>query len=324
MKKIVTIGGGTGSYILLSGLKRIPSVSLSAIVTMADDGGSTGELRKKWKVMPAGDTRQCLAALASFGGRFLNKRISYGPFAGHKTGNLILAVLEKVTGDFSRGLKLTSFIFRATGKIIPITKDNAVLCLETKNGLIEGESNIDKSNLQSTSGEDAVERIFYKKEPKLNESTTVALTSADYIIVCPGNLYCSILPNFIVNGFRDTIQKANAKIILILNLVNRQGHTMGWSTERYVSNIEKYLGKRIDFILLNNRKFTPEQEKNYLSDAGEKVFISDSFNDPRLIAVDLLSEFMPKKDLNDTVERSLIRHDSGKLSNAIEKIIKLS
>ncbi len=316
MKQIVTIGGGSGSYVVLSGLKRIPDVYLTSLVTMADDGGSTGVLRKNWGVRPSGDARQALVALS--GKEFLNHRLGSGPFKGHKTGNIIIAALEKITGDFTRGLRLASFIFGTKGKILPITGDDAVLCLRMKDAVIEGESKIDKASLQTTPGEDSVEEIFYKTKTTLSQAARESIHKADTIIICPGNLYCSILPNFIVDGFKEAILKSPAKVILVLNLVNKEGHTMGWSARQYLSVIEKYLGKPTDYILVNNGVFTSEQRERYLAEAGEGIFIKNDLTDPRAIETDLVSHDLLQKDHTDTVERSLIRHSKEKFREAIE------
>ena len=315
MKHIVTVGGGKGSYTVLSGLKTFPDVFLTALVSMADDGGSTGVLRRKWGVMPPGDVRQCLVALS--GKEFLNRRVGR-----HKLGNILLAVMEKITGDFSRGLKILSFVFNAKGKIIPITKDAAVLCAELKGGeVITGESKIDTADLQTENGGDNLERIFYERNTILNPLGRDAILAADYIIIGPGNIYCSIIPNLIAENFQETIQASKAKIIFLVNLVNKQGHTMGWNTERYISTVEKYLGRKADFILINKGEFSGEQKERYLKDAGEEVFIKNEYGSPRVIREDLLSNKISTQNNNDSVKRSLIRHDSLKLAKVIAKII---
>ncbi|OGI63560.1 hypothetical protein A2818_01905 [Candidatus Nomurabacteria bacterium RIFCSPHIGHO2_01_FULL_40_12] len=318
MKHIVTIGGGTGSYTVLSGLKNLENVSLTALVSMADDGGSTGVLRKKWKVMPAGDVRQCLVALSNQ--EFLNHRIIYGFwgfFKGHKVGNIFLALLEKITGDFTRGLKILSFVFNAKGKIVPMTKDEAVLQVTFRGGKqIVGENNIDTASFP-----DEVEEISYTSSVKINPEAHKAILNADYIILGPGNLYCSLIPNFIVSGFKESLKESRAKIIFIMNLVNKQGHTMNWSTKKYIDFIEKYLGKNVDFYLINKEEFLKEQRERYSADAGEEIFIKEDYEDPRIIKGDLLLNKIFIQNTDDNVKRSLIRHDSIKLAKAIAKII---
>ncbi len=320
MKNIVTVGGGTGSYTVLSGLKNLKNVSLTALVSMADDGGSTGVLRKKWKVMPAGDVRQCLAALS--GKEFLNNRYTWGPLKNHKIGNVFLGVLEKITGDFNTGLKILSFLLNAKGKIVPVTLDYATLCAETMDGkIITGEDKIDTQNFQANNGKNTLKRIFYKEEVKLNPDAKRAILGAGYIVLGPGNLYCSIIPNFITEGFREAIKRSPAKIILMRNLVNRQNHTMGWGTKEHVAIIEKYLGRRVDVILINKEEFSVLQKERYMKDGGEQIFILEDLEDPRIIRSDLLSSMIFIQSKDDEVKRSLIRHDSDKLASVIDRII---
>ena len=314
MKNIVTVGGGTGSYTVLSGLKNLKNVSLVALVSMADDGGSTGILRKKWNVLPPGDVRQCLAALS--GKEFLNRRSRL--LWGHKIGNVILAVLEKITGDFSKGLQFASWLFNTKGRILPITKNDAELEISFSDGvIITGEGNIDRTIFKSE-----VKDLYYKNVTKINPEAREAIISADYIVIVPGNLFCSILPNFIVDGFNESLSQSKAKVILIMNLVNRHGHTMNWSKENYLNIIEKYFGKRVDFIIDNNEPFSNEQAVHYQNDGGNGIFIKGNLQDSRVIEKPLLSNILFSQDNTDSVKRSLIRHDSQKLTEIIEEIIK--
>lgn len=315
MKKIVTIGGGTGSYTVLSGLKNLPDVSLTALVSMADDGGSSGRLREKWKVMPPGDVRQCLAALSEK--KFLNRRFTNGFLKGHTLGNILLAVLEKMTGDFIRGLNIISWVLKTKGKVIPITKNEATLKILFSNGdEIVGEGKIDQASFPAP-----VEKIYYKDIVKINPSAGEAILNADYILIGPGNFYCSLLPNLLVDGFKEAIKKSKAKVVFILNLVNKQGHTMNWGKAKYLQDIEKYLGKPVDFILDNSEEFSSEQRENYLKDGGEEIFIKDDLKDSRVIKASLLSGSSFVKNEMDVVKRSLIRHDSSKLASCIKKIL---
>ena len=309
----MTIGGGTGSYTVLSGLKNLKNVSLTALVSMADDGGSTGILRKKWNVLPPGDVRQCLAALS--GKEFLNHRSKI--LNGHKVGNIILALLQKITGDFSKGLQFASWLFNTQGRILPITKDDAELEISFSDGsTITGEGNIDRTIFQSE-----VKDLHYKNNTKINPEAHEAIINADYIVIVPGNLFCSILPNFIVNGFKESLSQSKAKVILIMNLTNKQGHTMNWSKADYLKIIEKYLGKQVDFILDNNEPFSALQKEHYQRDGSEGIFIKSSLQDSRVLEIPLIHDILLSQDQNDTVKRSLIRHDSQKLAEAIQKIV---
>ncbi|MES3031955.1 MAG: gluconeogenesis factor YvcK family protein [Patescibacteria group bacterium] len=324
VKNIVTVGGGTGSYTVLSGLKNIPDISLTALVSMADDGGSTGVLRDELGVLPPGDVRQCLVALSEHSDvvrKLMNYRFENGGLAGHNFGNIFLAALEKVTGNFAKGVEVASEILKIKGEVIPITNDSATLSMLLLNGkLIEGEDKIQNDAAIQTYG---LDKIFYKKDISLNEHAKKALLDADIIILGPGNYYCSIVPNFIVKGFVEAVKKSKAKIIFPVNLTNKIEHTEGWKVSNYVENIETYLGKKIDFILVNNEKPSPEQIKLYESEEGKKVFVEDDLNDERVIRAKLINPvvFKPQYDEQMKATRGFIRHDSDKLAECIRKII---
>jgi uncharacterized cofD-like protein len=322
MKKIVTVGGGTGSFTVLSGLKHIPDISITAIVSMADDGGSTGVLRDQYGVLPAGDVRQCLVALSEDTATMrevMNYRFNDGAFKGHNFGNIFLAVLEKVTDSFAEGLEVVSKILNIKGTVVPITKDKAELRLQLDNGkLLEGESAIDESKeLQDFK----INEIFYEDIVTIDEKARTSIDSADYIIIGPGDLYTSLIPNFIVDGFKEALQDSKAKIILPINLTNKQGHTFNWKVSDYLITIEKYINKKVDFILINTTPPSKEQIEYYRLNEGEGVVVEDNLTDPRAVRADLLSEKSFAQDKADLVERSFIRHSSKKLTQAISAII---
>lgn len=326
MINIVTIGGGTGSYTVLSGLKNIPDVSLTALVSMADDGGSTGVLRDELGVLPPGDVRQCLVALSEHSEvvrQLMNYRFMSGGLKGHSFGNIFLSALEKVTGNFIKGVEIASEILKIKGKVIPITQNSAKLSVLLSNGqLIEGEEKIQNEATIQIYG---LKKIFYKKDVSLSEHARAAIAEADYIILGPGNYYCSVIPNLIVKGFKNTIKNSRAKIIFPVNLTNKLKHTTGWKVSDYVFDIEKYLGKQIDFILVNNKKPSPKQIKSYELEEGKGVLVEDDYNDPRVIHASLLSNVMFEKENKEAMKapRGFIRHDSLKLAKTVAKIIKL-
>lgn len=325
MINIVTIGGGTGSYTVLSGLKNIPNVSLSALVSMSDNGGSTGVLRDELGVLPPGDVRQCLVALSDHSEivrKLINYRFSEGTLKGHSFGNILLAALEKVTGDFAKGVLIASEILKVKGKVIPITKDKAELSMILSDGtLFEGVVTVDSVDFKNSS----LKRIFYKDENvKLNKNAKDAILKADYIIVGPGNYFCSVIPNLIVTGFKEAIHKSKAKIIFPVNLTNKQEHTKDWKVSDYVKSIELYLGKPIDFILINTEKPTKEQIEIYKLEEGSGVLVENDLKDKRIVNAPLLSHLLIKYDKVDVKSniRSFIRHDSLKLADCIYNIIK--
>ena len=325
MKNIVTVGGGTGSYAVLSGLKNLPDISLTALVSMADDGGSTGILMDELGVLPPGDVRQCLVALsdhAEIVRELMNYRFTNGGLKGHSFGNIFLAALEKVAGDFVKGVEIASEILKVKGKVIPVTQNPAKLCIKLSNGkIIKGEVKIQSDTTIQTYG---LEKIYYEKNVLLNEHAKKALLDADIIILGPGNYYCSVIPNLIVKGFKETVKKSKAKIIFPVNLTNKLEHTASWKVSNYVKDIEKYLGKPVDFILVNNKKPSAEQIKSYEQEEGKEVLVKDDFDDPRIIRASFLSPVIYKTQHKKAIKapRGFIRHDSKKLANCIKKIIE--
>lgn len=324
MKNIVTIGGGTGSYTVLSGLKNLSDVSLSAIVSMADDGGSTGVLMDELGILPPGDVRQCLVALSEHSElvrELMNYRFSEGTLKGHSFGNILLAALEKVTGNFIKGVEIASEILKVKGVVIPVTDNKAKLSMMLKNGvLIQGEHNITHSDIQDI----GIKNIFYEGNVKLNKNAERALLEADYIILGPGNYYSSVIPNLIVNGFKEALVECKGKIIFPVNLTNKHGHTKDWKVSDYVKDIENYLGKPIDIILVNNEAPSKEQIEVYKIQEGDGVLVQDDMHDKRVIREHLLSHLLPKLSSTDIIAntRSFIRHDSEKFAKCIEKIIR--
>ncbi|HYD91727.1 MAG TPA: gluconeogenesis factor YvcK family protein [Flavobacterium sp.] len=324
IKNIVTVGGGTGSYTVLSGLKRLKNVSLSAVVSMADDGSSTGVLRDELGVLPPGDVRQCLVALSEHSDivrKLINYRFDEGALSGHSFGNILLAALEKVTGDFATGVEIASEILKVRGTVIPITRDKAELSALLSDGtLVEGEVNVDEANFHDL----GLEKIFYKNEVKINKDAEKAILEADFILIGPGNYYCSVIPNLIVEGFKEAVSKSKAKIIFPVNLTNKKEHTKNWKLSDYVENTEKYLGKPIDIILVNTESPSEEQIKRYELEEGDGVLVEDDMDDERIVRKPLISHSFftySQADAKRNV-RSFIRHDSDKLAESISDIIQ--
>ncbi|MDP9249253.1 MAG: YvcK family protein [bacterium] len=322
MKNIVTVGGGTGSYTVLSGLKNLEGINIAAIVSMADDGGSNKVMRDELGVLPPSDTRLCLVALSEHTDivrKLMLYRFSEGTLAGNTFGNIFLAALEKVTGDFSKGVEVASEILKVKGSVVPVTRAKAELSARLPDGtIISGEHAIDEADLEKAEPI----ALFYKDDVPLNDLAGEAIRNADYIIVGPGDFYTSLAPNLIVRGFREAIVDAKAKIILPLNLTNKQGHNMGWRASDYVNNLEKYMGRKADFILVNSETPYGEQIEQYKVEERGDVLIKDDLDDERVIRAPLLSKIMYENSKGDVMKRSFIRHDSEKLAQAIENIIK--
>lgn len=323
-KKIVTIGGGTGSFTLLSGLKKF-NINLSAIVSMADDGGSTGVLRDELGVLPPGDVRQCLVALSESEKSFrklLNYRFEKGKLKGHSFGNLFLSALEKIEGNFADGLKEAMKILNVRGEILPVTKQEANLCIELENGkILRGENKINHSNIRKF----GIKKIFYQPRIRANSGALEKIKKADVIAIGPGNHYCSILPNLIIPEIGEAISKSRAKIVFNCNLTNKKGHTEKFSLDDYADDIEKYIGKgRIDYVTFNGKipekklieKYEKQEGKNILVGLGEKQKNQRRYE---IIKSDLLSQKKPQYSKSDKLasKRAFIRHDSDKLTELI-------
>lgn len=324
MKKVVTVGGGTGSYTILSGLKNIPDISLTAIVSMADDGGSTGVLRDELGVLPPGDVRQCLVALSEHSDvvrKLMGYRFSEGKLSGHSFGNIFLAALEKVTGDFVQGVEVASEILKVKGKVIPVTGNRAELSIILKDGRqVVGEDTINHSDLQAT----GIDSVTYTENVEISPHAKRAILEADMIILGPGNYYCSVVPNLVVGGFKEAMQKTSARIVFPVNLTNKQGHTLYWKASQYVADIEKCLGRQVDVILLNNERPSEEQLLHYKLEEGDGVLTEDDMgNDPRTVREKLLSHAIVVGDDSDILQqtRSFIRHDKDAFKDAIMKIL---
>lgn len=323
MKNIVTVGGGTGSYTLLRGLKKHDGISITAIVSMADDGGSTGRLRDELGVLPPGDVRQCLVALSEHTDtvrKMMNYRFEDGGLSGHSFGNIFLATLEKVAGSFVKGIEVASEILKIKGTVVPVTEDVATLAVKLKNNeILIGEDKINHGQIQH----EGVASIYFEKEVKINPHASDAIAHADLIILGPGNLYCSVIPNFVVTGFKEALKNSRAKIVVPVNLTNKKGHTENWKVSDYVNEIQKYIDKEVDYVLINNDTPSQEQIELYKLEEGSGVIVENDMRGERVKETKLLSHKITKFGKTDKISavRSFIRHDSDKLAEAIISLL---
>lgn len=322
-KNIVTIGGGTGSFMLLSGLKKYP-INISAIVSMADDGGSTGVLRDELGVLPPGDVRQCLVALSESSEimrKLLNYRFENGGLKGHSFGNLLLSALEKISGDFNSGVEEAIEILKVKGEVIPVTNQDAHLHIELKDKkILKGENEINHNfNIEKR----GIKKIYFSPKVKANPKAIKRILEADLIIIGPGNHFCSIVPNLIVDGITEAIKRSKAKVVYNCNLVNKKGHTEKFDLDEYVSSINGFIGReRVDFVTFNTKKPSLKLIKKY--ESHKELLIG--FDEKKLpkrnyhvIKENLLSKKSVEFDPADAISsmRSFIRHDSDKLAKTI-------
>jgi len=317
LKKVVVIGGGTGNFVVLKGLKRYP-LDLSAIVSMADDGGSTGILRDELGVLPPGDVRQCLVALSNSSRMMrslMNYRFENGGLGGHSFGNLLLSALEKVTGSFEKAVEEASKILYIKGKVIPVTTNQVRLKMVLNNRtILEGEREI----YLSQEIDQGYKSLYLEPFPKVNPRVIEEIRNADLIIMGPGGLHTSIIPNLLVEGVCDAILNSDARKVFVVNLMNRKGQTTGYKTSHYLKELVQFLGcDPFDHILINSRK-PPKQLIDFYSEEGDLV--ENDLEDERLIFADLLGR-LAEGQKRDLLKRNLIRHDSKKLAQELINIV---
>ncbi|HLC98056.1 MAG TPA: gluconeogenesis factor YvcK family protein [Candidatus Nanoarchaeia archaeon] len=322
MKKVVVIGGGTGNFVVLSGLKHHP-VDLSAIVSMADDGGSTGILRDELGVLPPGDVRQCLVALSDSSRlmrSLMNYRFETGGLGGHSFGNLLLSALEKVTGSFEKAVEEAGRILSIKGKVIPITTHEVRLKMILKNGkVLEGEGQIYKSE----EIEKGYSSIFLEPQPVVNKRAIDEIMNADVVIFGPGGLHTSLIPSLLVEGVSKALRETQAKKVFVLNLMNRRGQTTGFKVSDHLREIVKFTGKDIfDNIIVNN-SLPPKELIERYAEEGELV-TNDLERDARVIPAPLLHNGLKELQKGDILKRNLIRHDPQKLADVIMGIVHAS
>lgn len=320
--KIVMIGGGTGSFTLLKELKNYAQ-DITALVTMADDGGSTGQLRDEYGVLPPGDVRQCLVALSNSTDQMrnlFNYRFGEGSFEGHSFGNLFLTAVEKMTDDFGQAVKLAGEVLNITGRVIPITLDNThLVMLDGKNEMI-GEYQIGQTRFTGKNRPD------FKLEPHawVNPEAQAAILSADMIVIAPGNFYGSLVPAIIVDGVAKALQETSARIVQVINLVTKPGQTDKWKVNDYVSELERFAGSGVvDYALFNTEQPTPEMLKQYAADGEFPVgYKAADLKKARFKAVgkDLVSKEFPVRAPHDKLERTLIRHDADAVARQLMRI----
>jgi uncharacterized cofD-like protein len=322
MKSIVTIGGGTGQFTLLSGLKKFP-VRLTAIVSMADDGGSTGVLRDELGVLPPGDIRQCLAALSESDlvmRDLFNYRFEVGGLKGHNFGNIFLSALEKITGSFEEAVRVSSKVLAINGEVIPVTTRNvALVCGREKEKALRGQYAIETSPLP------APERESIRLEPEAyaNPKAVAAIERADCIVIGPGNFFCSIVPNLLVKGIPEAIRRSKAKAVYNCNLMTKAGHTDGWTVSDFAAEVERYIGAgRLDFATYNSRMPDKELLAKYAAEGEFPVAVAGLEEDLdgvtfRPLPADMINPDMPVQKPSDPIRRTLIRHNADLLASLI-------
>ena len=322
--KIVVIGGGTGSFAVLSGLKNY-ATDITALVNMADDGGSTGQLRDEMGVLPPGDVRQCLVALSRSPKvrDLFNYRFSEGNLAGHAFGNLFLAALEDMTGDFVNAVDLAEEILNVEGHVVPVTLDQVTICIDHGGKeILRHERNIDGMHFVNKHP-----KLWLEPEPKVNEEAIYAIMNADVVVVASGDIYKSIGPSLVVSGVGEALQKTPAKKIYVSNLINKPGQTDSFGVSDYANELERLAGGEfLDYVLYNSNRPSKALLEKYAK-AGELPVevdsskLKDAHFKARGISM-LANEIWQNTNKKDPLasQRTLIRHDPDAVARAIMKI----
>ena len=302
-KKVVVLGGGTGLSTLLKGLKEFP-VDIEAIVSVCDDGKSTGRLRSEFNQVAVGDIRRVLVALSETEhtiDEILNYRFNTtSDLNGHTVGNLLLTAAANIKGNMSKGIKSLSKILNLKGKVIPLSEDNEItLMAEMMDGsIVEGEHNITEAHKK-------IKRIFYKKEPKVSHDAIKAIRDANLIVLSMGSIYTSIIPNLICKDIISAIDKSNANIMYICNIVTQPGETDGMMASNHINLLNSYLGdKKISVGIFNKEEMDLELVRKYETEEQKDPVKLDKEN---LDGIEIIED-----DLIDT-EEGVFRHDTTRL-----------
>lgn len=321
---IVVIGGGTGSSVVLKGLKRY-DCNLYTIVPMGDSGGSSGRLREDFGVLSAGEIRQRLTALADENelANILDYRLEKGrELKGHTLGNILIAGLAELTNSQEKSIEILSKLVKAKGKIIPSTWDRFELVADYSNGKkIIGEHFIDESKENTR-----IVRLYTQPLAKANPQAIEAIKSADVLIFGPGDFYTSVLHNIVVEGIPEAIRESKAKKIFICNLMTSPGETTGMTLQDLLDELNKYIGaKVIETVIINSKKIPPRL-LSYCESNGQlpvNTFLNEETKQKvEIWEGDVIAEELYKKSSSDVLERSLLRHDSDKLGALIIRSIE--
>jgi uncharacterized cofD-like protein len=301
--RIVAVGGGTGMSTLLRGLKEY-TANLAAIVTVADDGGSSGRLREEYRILPPGDFRQCLVALADaepLVKELFNHRFKEGSLSGHSFGNLFIMAMADITGNFEHALRESGRVLAVRGAIIPSTLHDVTLVASVNGSMVEGESKIPKQNAP-------ISHVFLKPDNAvLNPEAAMAIMNAELIVIGPGSLYTSILPNLMVPGMMHAIKASPALKVFVCNVASQAGETDDFNVSDYLRVLADHVEQiPFDFIVINSNL-------NHLPSGGQSQVIFDFQDAQRL---DPRARFIAADVVNNRIPS---HHDPEKLSKVIIK-----
>lgn len=312
------IGGGTGLSVILRGIKKVTG-NLTAIVTVADDGGGSGKLREDLGMLPPGDIRSCILAMADEEGlmqELLKYRFTEGMLEGQNFGNLLIAALNGICGNFEAAVAKTNEILRVRGQVLPVTSSDVHLCALLENGaLICGESKIQPEVLLQKS---PIAKVFLKPEkPAATAMALEAIHKADLILMGPGSLFTSIIPNFLVDGISEAIRDAMGRKILVCNMMTQPGETDRYTVWDHTARAAEYVGeKNIEYVIANNKVIDKDALKPYNEDGAEQIV--PTAEDRRRLqesGITLIENNFVE------IKKGYIRHDADRIASVVYGLI---
>ena len=312
--KLVVIGGGSGSFSILSGLRSNLSVDISAICSMMDSGGHSGVLRDAYGVLPPGDVRRCLIALSQETDLLrdlFSYRLDEAPYHGANIGNLMILALTRMLGSEEQAIEGMSRLLNIRGEVIPVTLSSTHLNAVLSTGeIVRTESDIDLRSAQCTTGAlPSITSVFLDPAVQANEKALTAIEDADYLIIAPGDIYTSIVPNLLVSGITDAISRSSAPMLYVVNLMTKHGETDSWTATKHVEEIAAYAGRVPDAVIAHRGRIPPELSHSYRVEHAAQVVVD------RGSLSDLGVRFVFETDVMSRT--SVIRHDPRKTADAI-------
>lgn len=326
LPNIVCIGGGTGTFVALKGLKLYPC-KLTAIITMSDSGGSNRRLRDEFGLLPTSDIRQSLVALSDENGGIglLRKLFMYRfekgkGISGMTFGNLFMAALTDIVGSQKEAIRQTGKVLRIHGTVIPVSFTRTNLFARYEDGRVLTEEHL--IDEPPHDGKLKIKEIFLKPQAKANTEALDAILLADMIVLGPGDLYTSLLPNLLVRDVSHALRSSKAKKVYVVNLMTKWGQTYNYSAKDHVDVVEEYLGSPVDSVIINNASIPPKALSIYAKSYEQPVLDDlERIHTKHIVRADVFSRQFTLRAKSDTLIRSLIRHDSKRLASALMSLI---